>query len=73
MGWASGSYFAEDLYRDIRNLIPKENRRCVANSIIAAFEQHDADDWSWGSELGKDAGRKLCGCDDQRECECGDA
>jgi cation transport regulator ChaB len=57
MGWASGSYFAEDLYNEIRKYIPKDKRKLVAEKIISAFENDDADDWGEDSKLWKDSGR----------------
>lgn len=58
MGWASGSYLAQDLYDEIRKHIPAPKRKVVASKIIDAFEHEDADDWDYGSKLFKDAGRK---------------
>lgn len=57
MGWASGSYLAQDLYATIRKHIPKDKREKVANAFIDAFEQHDADDWEQGDKLWEDSGR----------------
>lgn len=59
MGWASGSYLAQDLYDDIRRYIPRSQRHHVAEKILAAFENHDADDWEQGSKLWKDARRPV--------------
>lgn len=57
MGWASGSYLAQDLYDEIRKLIPHKNRQKVAEKIIDAFERHDADDWEHGCQLWRDSER----------------
>jgi hypothetical protein len=65
MGWASGSQLAEELYDDIRRVIPKDKRAKVAEKIIDAFENHDADDWSEDSLLWKDSGRPVWSEDDE--------
>lgn len=57
MGWSSGSQLAEDLYRDIRAAIKPRSRHAVAEKIISAFENEDADDWSEDSQLWQDSGR----------------
>jgi hypothetical protein len=55
MGWASGSYLAQDIYDNIRDLIPEENRMKVADTIYSQFSDEDADDWDSESDLLKDA------------------
>jgi hypothetical protein len=73
MGWASGSYLAQDLYDEIRRYIQPGARKRVAKTIVQTFEDHDADDWDLGSKLHRDAGMyKRCGCDFNLECECED-
>jgi hypothetical protein len=67
MGWASGSQLAEDLYADIRKHIPKAKRAKVAEKIIAAFENYDADDWDEGSTLWSDSERPLTWDDENDE------
>ncbi|MCC2629472.1 MAG: hypothetical protein K0S14_3122 [Thermomicrobiales bacterium] len=59
MGWASGSYLAQELWDDIRKHIPKAKRAKVAEEIITAFENNDADDWDEGSQLWSDSERPL--------------
>ncbi len=54
MGWASGSYLAEDLYLSIRKYIPEENRKKVATIVYKKFSDDDADDWDKDSVLLKD-------------------
>jgi hypothetical protein len=57
MGWSSGSGLAEELYEEIRKDIPVAKRKKIAEKIISAFENEDADDWSEDSALWKDSGR----------------
>jgi len=54
MGWASGSYLAEDLYLSIRRFISEDNRKEVATIIYEKFCNDDADDWDKDSILLKD-------------------
>ncbi len=56
MGWASGSYLAQDLWTEIRNDIKLEKRERVARKIISSFCNRDADDWDLDHLLFKDAG-----------------
>lgn len=51
MGWASGSYMAEDMWDNIKKFIrPKYTQPTVARIIVDAFEDGDADDWSCGKD-----------------------
>lgn len=45
MGWASGSYLAEDIWYSIEEYIPKKKRQEVAKIIVDKFQSEDADDW----------------------------
>lgn len=51
MGWASGSYMAEELWREISDMINDEDKADAAKIIFDLFEDHDADDWNGDSEL----------------------
>ena len=51
MGWASGSYMAEELWRDISEFVDEEHKKEAAKIIFDLFEDHDADDWNGDSEL----------------------
>jgi hypothetical protein len=46
MGWASGSYLANDVWIKIRPFIAEVNRKKVAKAIYDKFCDSDADDWS---------------------------
>jgi hypothetical protein len=43
MGWASGSDLCEDLYRDVKRFVAKEDFQEVARIFIEHFESHDCD------------------------------
>lgn len=47
MGFASGSYAAEDIWRRIKKYIAPANQKKVAEAIVDEFENLDADDWSY--------------------------
>jgi hypothetical protein len=51
MGWASGSSLAENLWRGISPHIDIDQLQHVAQTIIDAFEDHDADDWDYEGDL----------------------
>ena len=55
MGWARGSYLAQDIYADIRTHIQESDRQTVAHTIYVSFCNEDADDWDSESDLLKDA------------------
>ena len=55
MGWASGSELAEDVWTIVRALIPMEERRETAVSIVRAFENHDCDTLDEAETLVADA------------------
>ena len=55
MGWAGGSYLAQDMYDKIREHIPEDKRETVAKIIYDDFCDEDADDWDVDSQLLKDA------------------
>jgi hypothetical protein len=44
MGWASGSYLAEDVWKLVKDHVPDAEQRRVARAILQLFEEHDADD-----------------------------
>ena len=54
MGWASGSYLAEDIYVIIRNFIPEEVRKEVATKVYERFCEEHADDWDHDTILMQD-------------------
>lgn len=45
MGWCSGSYLAEDIWRRIKDYIPEDEKQQVAKDIYDKFCDLDADDW----------------------------
>lgn len=57
MGWASGSELAEETWELVREFIPKNKRREVAEAFLDAFRNRDADDWNGDEALCRDAGR----------------
>jgi len=59
MGWASGSELAENLWDNLRPLIPAKNRKKAAKAVIAAVQDHDCDTVHECEQLCKDAGVKL--------------
>lgn len=46
MGWASGSKWAETLWREIKDSLPVQKKHEVAMNIVDFFEANDADAWS---------------------------
>jgi len=46
MGWASGSYLAEDIWEKIRDFIPQDEQKHAAKIIYDSFCDEDADDWT---------------------------
>lgn len=74
MGWASGSYLAQDLWEDIRKVVKdKEDRKKLARSVISNFMGQDADDWDMNHRLFKDAGFKFVPAEgDSEGCRVGD-
>jgi hypothetical protein len=56
MGWASGSYLAQDLWDEIREAIPEKKRKPIARKILSMFMNQDADDWDNKHNLFRDAG-----------------
>lgn len=57
MGWASGSELAERVWGEVREFIPDDKRKNVANEIIDAFEDMDCDTIDECEQLVKDAER----------------
>ena len=55
MGWASGSYIAQDVWNLVREYIPEDRRQTLAKNIFKIFKSEDADDWDSTSTLCKDA------------------
>lgn len=45
MGWASGSYLAETLWKQLRTYIRPEDYKGVSKILINRFCELDADDW----------------------------
>lgn len=43
MGWSSGSELAETLWNEVREYVPKNKRKEVANAFVDAFESYDCD------------------------------
>lgn len=56
MGWAAGSELGQDLYEKIREYIPEEKRKEVAEYFYNAVCDLDADDWDGTSQLEIDSG-----------------
>lgn len=48
MGWASGSYLAETIWDEIKDILPDAKKDELAVKIYNAFCEADADDWEWG-------------------------
>ena len=51
MGWASGSYLAQDLWNIVREHIRESNRKKIARKFYGLFCDEDADDWDCESQL----------------------
>jgi hypothetical protein len=51
MGWSRGSDLAENLWTKISPHIDIDELQLVAQTIIDAFEEYDADDWRYESDL----------------------
>ena len=47
MGWASGSYLAEEIWQEICPNVPAEKWHELAKSIYDKFCDQDADDWDY--------------------------
>lgn len=47
MGWSSGSYIAESLWRKLRTVIRPEDYKYASKVIFEEFNNNDADDWSF--------------------------
>ena len=47
MGFASGSYAADDIWQAIKKYVARKNHQKVAESIVREFENMDSDDWSY--------------------------
>jgi hypothetical protein len=45
MGWGSGGQLAEEMWEDIKEYIPQENKEKVAEIIYDHFNGYDADNW----------------------------
>jgi len=59
MGWCRGSYLAEEIWDDLRSVVPQEQRHVFAKKIYEKFCDYDADDWNHNSFLLRDAGVKF--------------
>jgi len=42
-GYVTGPAVAEDIWRQVRDVISSTNRQCVARQFISAFELYDFD------------------------------
>lgn len=47
MGWNTGSEVADQLWKEIRDLLPEEVRNTIAIKIYSIFSNRDADDWEF--------------------------
>jgi hypothetical protein len=54
MGWASGSYLAEDIWNLVRNYIPTTDRVQVARKFVGLFKSFDCDTLQECDQLMKD-------------------
>ena len=66
MGWASGSELAEQVWLQVRQYVPTKDRHVVARSIIAKFEDNDADTMEeaetlWNDSLPPSSPCECCG------------
>lgn len=59
MGWASGSIIAEVIWDLIKNEIPKNKQKKIAQKLIDIFENEDCDTIYEAEELYKAAGKSL--------------
>lgn len=55
MGWCSGSFIADELWNEIREYLPEEKRKELANKIYELFCNQDADCWEDDMNIIKDA------------------
>lgn len=55
MGWGSGSYLAEAVWKLIRPYIPEDERQVMAKRIIEAFRHEDWDTVDEAETLATDA------------------
>ncbi len=51
MGWCSGSYLADDVWKIVKKHIPKSEQQKVAKKIVELFNEHDADCWGPDIEI----------------------
>lgn len=56
MGWASGSEIATEIWRLVREHIPKDERRRIAIDLVHIFEDQDCDTMHEAYQLMSDAG-----------------
>lgn len=47
MGWASGSYLCEGIWKDIKKYIPKDKQEKVSAKLCKHFVDNDADDFEF--------------------------
>jgi hypothetical protein len=45
MGWCSGSWLADDVWKVVKKYIPEKDKKRIARKIVDLFNGHDADDW----------------------------
>ncbi len=62
MGWAHGSYFADEVWNVVKPHIDPSKQRVTARELIQMFCGQDADDW-YDQQLLVDAGYPLDGDD----------
>ncbi len=62
MGWASGSYFADEVWDVVKPHIDPSEQQEVAKKLLRAFCGQDADDWC-DQQLLLDAGYPVDGED----------
>lgn len=55
MGWASGSYFADEVWAVVKPHVNPSDQRRVARELIQVFCGQDADDWC-DQQILEDAG-----------------
>jgi hypothetical protein len=45
MGWASGSQLAEELWKELKKMVPSMLHKKLAKLLYERFSDADADDW----------------------------
>lgn len=52
MGWATGCEIAEDIWRNLKEIIPESDYKRASKIIYEIFDERDADDWYSYNEEG---------------------